>query len=415
MSEQNKNGFNLGDWKFVVSIVAILVTIIGIWVGVDKNSFVVVSSNKWTYIILSPIFIGYYIYTLKRQIINQNEKIVNQNEKIVNQNKEIVNQNKEIVNQNKEIVNQNKEIVKLRKDLEETISKKEPRFKRWEDFLDKKHSIKFGSLEYHPMLKFEAGEPVGIGIDILKAIFGNKLKPVDGKLTWDSMEKKLYDEDVNERIDIIATPILETNTRALNMSFSSPLFYSEIGLFVNAKGDIFTKRDEKNLTFEKAVNRIKSSTSLKAKSIKGEISHKLVKKHFPNIEPLKKNKSNYSIEQLMYSVINEEDNTSDLVFMEVYQAEMFKKQKIIEGKKEYENLINVLKPKKLLYPVVFALRKEDYILKNYINLKLLEIEGPSSGISSLIKTSLNKIDNTFKSIPDNKKDDIVNDYFIRKH
>src|SRR5205085_1949159 len=49
--------------------------------------------------------------------------------------------------------------------------------------------------------------------------------------------------------------------------------------------------------------------------------------------------------------------------------------------------------KEVLYPVSFALRKSDYVLKNFINLKLLEIEeSMPDGILGIVYDELCKHD-----------------------
>ena len=71
----------------------------------------------------------------------------------------------------------------------------------------------------------------------------------------------------------------------------------------------------------------------------------------------------------------------DFTFMEVFKAES-----IIEN----DEVINILKKNELLYPVSFVVRKQDTVLKNLINLRLLEMrstleENTKSELENLIK------------------------------
>jgi hypothetical protein len=61
------------------------------------------------------------------------------------------------------------------------------------------------------------------------------------------------------------------------------------------------------------------------------------------------------------------NHKADIVFAERFLAESLKEVKSGE-------VINVLKPKELLYPVGFAMRRNDYVLRNYVNIKLMELD-----------------------------------------
>lgn len=56
---------------------------------------------------------------------------------------------------------------------------------------------------------------------------------------------------------------------------------------------------------------------------------------------------------------------------------------------DIQKLHNILKPKQILYPVSFAMRKGEHDLRRYMNLKLLELDrDPKNGILDLIKKEL---------------------------
>lgn len=380
-------------YKNPVWLIPIVITIIlaglKIWASIDKDSFIKCIKNIWNIckIIFSSIFGVIVFFILYPQIIKL---------------KSIIKPQKLKISLLEDALN---EAIKKISKIE---SKDEPCIKRWEEINSK--SIFYGSISYPPMLDIDAtGNSIGIGIDLLTKIFGRNIKKRIGTIEWDTMADKLYSNDNDKKIDIIATPIFETNERSKLMSFTLPIFYSEIGIYVKA-GKHFNKTDESCFTFTDAIGRINKfkDNSLQANCIRGEISQHLLSKHFPDkIKQIYK-PHELLISSLLESIIIENNEKSDLVFLEVYQVDKFKKGKIENGETQFENLINILKPNELLYPVVFALRKEDYILKNYLNLKLIEINNHGSGIIELIKESLIKLN-------ENLNADEIKKYFIREY
>ncbi len=69
----------------------------------------------------------------------------------------------------------------------------------------------------------------------------------------------------------------------------------------------------------------------------------------------------------LVSTVGEVECKSNIVFAEMYQAQ--KADAFQENK-----VVNILAPHQLLYPVSFAVRKEEHILKNYINIKLSNLD-----------------------------------------
>jgi hypothetical protein len=238
-----------------------------------------------------------------------------------------------------------------------------------------------------------ADKPSGIGISLLEKIFGSeKIVSSHKKALWGD----LVDNLASKQYDIIATPIFETNERSKHIAFCSPLFYSDIGIYVKKVAapsqKYSTKRGssialgslpENSLSFEDAISLL-THMKLKIIAIDGEISGKMALKYLglkrEDIEWLKPETS--SVHFLIASVGGGNDMECDIVFAEVFQAEQTDSVK--NG-----NVINILKSKEVLYPVSFAVRKQDYVLKNYINLKLLEIEeNEQNGILGIILDEL---------------------------
>lgn len=315
-------------------------------------------------------------------------------------------------------------------------SKATPKFyDRFRIILD--NHIRYGHIFYSPLLDYDtAGHPIGIGIAILQKIFGTKKidKHTTEGMQWHQIHTKLYDKDTTyaERynIDIIATPIFETNERSEEVSFTIPIFYSEIGLYCKkiCKEGLELSDDDK-LDLLTAVDRLKKYLGEKKeptfKAIKGEISDKLIRKHFGELLPHKWEPfgtDQMKISQLIDAI---DANQSDIAFVETFQAGQHP---VVKA----GNVVNILsKQKGIWYPVAFALRKEDYVLRRYINLKLLELDlcdgsdddkaNNRSGILWLIKNELeelqkqNKISQFFSS-SDSNDDKLkkVRQYFIRE-
>lgn len=90
----------------------------------------------------------------------------------------------------------------------------------------------------------------------------------------------------------------------------------------------------------------------------------------------------------------------------------FKANSIINQDKAHKNdikLVNILEDNELLYPVSFVVRKEDTVLRNLINIKLLELRR-SGKLEEIIKNVAKGVhisDEEFKNI-------FVQDYDLNK-
>lgn len=297
-------------------------------------------------------------------------------------------------------------------ELAELKKKAVPHFKRFENITE----IRYGHIDYPPLLYHdEQGNPHGIGIEILKKIF-HKNGFVNDQLLmyWDDIDNLLNEESEENlgryRIDIIATPIFETNERAQKVGFTSPIFFSEIGLYYSKESEVLNDL-QPPMTFEKAIKKISYFRGIKFCVVDGELSERMVRKYFPdhynNKECTKYKKDKMKIPELLGMVY---EGKSDLAFVETFQADLLTKYK--------DKLINLLGPKQLLYPVAFALRKEDYILRRYINLKLLELDFcTDNGVLDLVKQELEKTNPTFFSAvqTEEKRISLVKKYFIREY
>jgi hypothetical protein len=406
---ENKLNLKNISWDKLAFIVGIPLAIIGIIVAIwPENARVIVItviSSVWTWIISGIIFlfgVGWYV---KKFFYSSFQHAINESNKTIGE------LNRTIGELNKAIEESNKTI----DELKQLPERKKPSIPRWEYFSGNK--VRFGSLKYPPMLEFDFNDkPIGIGIHILTKIFEGKLERERKKVTWDNLNKALYEKDDNGnfKIDIIATPIFETHERSNDLAFSLPIFYSEIGLYYNSEDSRFKHLAPQPFEEAKKIINYQKNETLFFYCIEGELSQRLAKKYFNEKQLRLADPRQYSIQSLLETVIDDKEK-SDIVFAETYQAEQLIKMKRSEGDLRFNNLKNMLKPKQLLYPVVFALRKEDYVLKNYINLKLIEIDGPGFGINNLIKESLSNVNNDFSHLEENSKEKFISEFFIRQY
>jgi ABC-type amino acid transport substrate-binding protein len=277
--------------------------------------------------------------------------------------------------------------------------------------------VVYGHIAYRPLLYYDQyEEPLGVGITLLKKIFWNhKIVGSGERALWSNLVENL----TSNQYDIVATPIFETRERSKQIAFCSPIFYSDIGMYVKRASESDQKINIKirkgsalalgnipsnSQSFEDAIA-IFSDMKLKITAIEGEISGKMSLKYLGlKREDIKWLKPETASVRLLIEAVNGENKMEcDVVFAEVFQAE----QTIPVKRGE---VINILRPKEVLYPVSFAVRKQDYTLKHYINLKLLEIEETTpNGILGIIWDELK----TQKEYAHYTFDDIRR-YFVRE-
>jgi len=303
-----------------------------------------------------------------------------------------------IIKSNREKKKSEREIKDLLKKL---IPEEEPTFRRFEQI----EKVVYGHIAYRPLLYYDVADdaPMGVGITLLEKIFGKeKIEHSLIRALWSNLVENL----TFKQYDIVATPIFETRERSKRIAFCSPIFYSDIGMYVKKGSRPLGHFPTNSQSFEEIVNMVKKM-KLTVIAIDGEISGKMALKYLG----LQRDEvrewlmpETATVSSLISAVNGEKGKECDVVFAEVFQAEQTKLVKNGE-------VINILKPKQVLYPVSFAVRKQDYILKNYINLKLLEIEETeSNGILGIIWDEL-RTHEEYKHYTFND----VQRYFVREY
>lgn len=392
-SKQKINWVKWGTIAVIISCILIVVT----WL-VKPEPIKKCLSDYWLYIIIVLIFISSIFATGCLIAKNRcNSKL--QEYKFQNMNKE---------NEFKELK------IKLEEALDEINvlkTKPKPHFNRWNEIT----GIRYGHIDYPPLLYHDdQGSPLGIGITILRMIFQKNGFISDNLLMhWDEIENLLYEKDKDNpdkyRIDIIATPIFETHERSQKIGFTSPIFYSEIGLYYSKNSKVL-KTLRPPLDFDNAIATIRGHQNIKCHVIEGELSERMVNKYFKGLSTtpncFRHKKDNMKIPQLLSSVCRGE---SDFAFVETFQVDLLTNHKNV--------LINLLNQKELLYPVTFALRKEDYVFRRFINLKLLELDFYNNdGVLGVVKQELEKDKIFFTNLQsDDEKMEKVRKYFIREY
>ena len=214
------------------------------------------------------------------------------------------------------------------------IRTKPTKYKRFEDI--KQDNIKYGYVIYKPFFWNDMTHK-GIGYDVLKEI----LRPLN--IDIDTTDKnnyhssnwsKIFKELEDGKIDIIIIPLFETRRRLnkYNVTFCTPLFYSDIGIY--AKNE---NLPNKKFLFSEAIEFVKRQ-NWKGKHLKREISHSLMEKHKLPSTAITPNVAEFTEDTYFESIIREiNSGKTDFTFMEVFKAKT-----IIKGQNT-SAVINILR------------------------------------------------------------------------
>ena len=286
------------------------------------------------------------------------------------------------------------------------FQKPDESFSRFEDIF-KAGKIKYGFVDFWPTIVPE--NPVstaakGLGVDLLNEVFDSKIVSPKKTYNW----KTVFDGLIKGEFSVIATPLYDIRERRQMVDFCSPLFYSDIGVFTSAKNPFFGSiREEcqEGCTFSEFIERAgRVQKQLIIRGAEGEIHMKLAEKYFPCAMIEKPKDYEYSIASSIRGLLSDardDSYFSDFFFCERAQAEM---------SSEYKSgqIVSLLTPGQLLFPVAFAVRKGEDTLRKFINLRLLGIDGSnSSGILNMLIASTKKV------AENDMTDDQIRSYYRR--
>jgi ABC-type amino acid transport substrate-binding protein len=243
---------------------------------------------------------------------------------------------------------------------------------RWNQITE----ITYGHLEYEPFLYYQSQTPTGLGVDLLARLLNPpsdqtkiKIDAYDNERNWNNILTGL----VEKQYDVIATPLFATFDRSKLVRFTTPLFFSNIGLFVNK--EIASLSFWKDVTPETMRQDIETHARLTFLAVKEEISQQLARKcvddkliHYYEGKVVPGN---------LFDAIAK-PNSQNALFCESFYAHH--QPRVRSGE-----VVNVLPSHQILYPVCFAVRQGDYQLANLLNIRLLRMTQSEGALDLLAK------------------------------
>ena len=157
--------------------------------------------------------------------------------------------------------------------------------RRWDTI----RNVIYGHVEYDPFLKYVHGHknPDGFGPYYLNMLLGSSKLPGSPRLIEAKAETRrrdwgsVFDEMAPGVCDVIATPLFATFDRSSKVRFTAPLFFSNIGLYMNK--DAMSRTFLEGISVQNLTERLRdgghTSKDLQFLSIKGEISEKMAMKY----------------------------------------------------------------------------------------------------------------------------------------
>lgn len=223
--------------------------------------------------------------------------------------------------------------------------------------------LKLGFISYPPgfIVNPNTKEKSGIFNDILIEIAkkNNYKLQYKEEVTWATMITSLE----NDRVDIIANPVWATKERRIKATFSKPVYFSPIGIYVRSDDFRFDKNRKK-------IN----DSSIKIAAVDGEINNFIGKTDFPkaNLQPFP---NNIDVAQLFLEI---ESKRKDVTFAEPmfaydYMQKNPGKIKNIATKSPIRN-----------YPNSFMIKKGNKLLESELN-KTISVLLKNGVIDKIIK------------------------------
>lgn len=233
-------------------------------------------------------------------------------------------------------------------------------------------------------------KPQGFGITIIRELLNTKqyekgkeavkIEPRDKESDWEDVLAQL---DTGE-FDLILTPMLETFERTSRADFTMPMFFSNIGLYVSSKeGTPLGKRAGglNGETLDSAIMKLalRHDQQIQIYYVPGEISEKQGRKLYDRLAASAKGKVEFvsagsSIIDML-ELVESATDTIRLAFCESFHVQIGR-----NSEDRQYHLSNILHSHHILYPVCYAVRNGDYILRNRLNIGLLKMTAEGDGI-----------------------------------
>ena len=212
--------------------------------------------------------------------------------------------------------------------------------------------IRCGYVTYPPgcIKDPNSGELSGVFVDLLEDAAQNLGLEVEWveEVGWGSMVEGLR----ADRYDLIGSPVWANATRARLADFSTPLFYSGIGVYVRANDSRFAD----------GLERINDS-SVKIATIDGEMSDIIARSQFPDAERLSLPQNSDNSVMLL----NVAEGRADVTFVEPYIAGLFLQN-------HPEALVNISSDRPIrVFPNTMMFRKGQGEFKSMLDVAILEL------------------------------------------
>ena len=266
---------------------------------------------------------------------------------------------------------------------------------RWENI----GQVRFGHINYPGLLSYdEFNNPRGFGIRMIRELFNSAqfdrdqeyvdVRPSPGRSNWRDVLEQLE----LGNFDVVATPMLETFERSSMADFTMPMFFSNIGLYISSKavGAGLDGRDGlKKETLDSLVTKLsrRDDTAVDIYYVPGEISEKQGRKLFDRLTASMKGTVRLVSEgDSIIAMLEQVEAASEVIRMAFCESFHVQIGKNYEGRPYY--LTNVLEVYHILYPVCFAVRNGDYVLRNRLNIGLLKMTAEGDGIVQRLSDTL---------------------------
>ncbi|MEL7197908.1 MAG: hypothetical protein AAGL10_06300 [Pseudomonadota bacterium] len=274
-----------------------------------------------------------------------------------------------------------KDIFDLSREIKLADENRNERFERFEHVEEAvaDGTLRYGFVPFFPTCVPQSHTVLGAkgpGMQLLQKVFKADLPSPSRERNWTQVLDDLERKDGQHRIDICATPLYDFKERRARVDFTAPIFYADIGLFTSKSNKRVPEKllqNARKSTFLEVKQAIQASDKkLRLSGVKDELQERMCLRHFAGKSmkgkpELRFREGDFKISEALecLNVDAGDPNYSDLLFCERAQA----------ADSGRDDIVNLLKPGQLLFPVCFAVRKGEDTLRKYINIRMMSIEG----------------------------------------